>query len=194
MAVAKPHNKENLAMEEKRAALLRFKVRLASIENKLEKKLAMWINVLRTKDRTKFLVAPPLPMNFSFDETPSFQSTSRRASEVGEKSDSLTSSIMSQRLKLEEIVASLASQSKERAQSTASKLYVIMDEMRKLPEVYETYAKASADLLDRLKDKEVSDRATIKAKHYTELVENIINELRERIWKLCQYFQSPLPS
>ena len=111
-----------------------------------------------------------------------------------EKSDSLASSILSQRSTLEEIVASLASQSKERARSTAGKPYVIMDEMRKLPEVYETYAKASADLLDRLKDKEVSDRATIKAKHYTELVENIINELRERIWKLCQYFQSPLPS
>ena len=68
---------------------------------------------------------------------------------------------------------------------------MIMDEMRKLPEVYKAYAKASFDLLD---DLEECDRATIKAEHYTVLVDDIITELKERIWNLCLMFQSPLPS
>ena len=71
---------------------------------------------------------------------------------------------------------------------------MIMDEMRKLPEVYKAYAKASFDLLDDLEDEEVCDRATIKAEHYTVLVDDIITELKERIWNLCLMFQSPLPS
>ena len=59
-------------MEEKRAAPSRVKVRLASIENTLEKKLAMCINVLPVEDCMKFLVSPSPSMNSTFDEDPSF--------------------------------------------------------------------------------------------------------------------------
>ena len=70
-------------MEEKRAAPSRVKVRLASIENTLKRKLALCINVLPNEDPMKFLVSPSPSMNSTFDEAPSFQSTPLTASTVG---------------------------------------------------------------------------------------------------------------
>ena len=70
----------------------------------------------------------------------------------------------------------ITSRPSRRAQSVASKPYVFMGKVRKLSEVYKSYVKVSAELLDKLDDVEEHHRASRKAEHYNELVDYIINE------------------
>ena len=79
-------------MAEGKAALSRVRVKLATLENSLKKRIVECLNALPEEERLKFTVSPSPSMNSTFDESPSLMSTPTKASTVVRKLSRGTSS------------------------------------------------------------------------------------------------------
>ena len=124
-------------------------------------------------------------MNSTFEEADSFSSTPANASTVIRRSRNSTRDT-------EVLGAPVIS---KRAQEAMSKPFVMILELRKLTESYESYDDAAEEYWQLLEENsEAANRIFRKHMHFNQTIENVVKSVDGRIWDVCTLQQSPLPS
>ena len=180
-----------------KADLSRIKVRLATLENALKRKISKCLCCLPDEDRHKYNISPSLSMNSTYDP---ISSTPKSASGVVRGAGRSVSSISALsdaegRDIVYEINQSIASQPNRRAEASMINPYIIWADMRVLLETFKSYNKVFDTLMDKLlHDEEALEHLRRKGDHFTSILEDLTDDVELRVWNLCKVQQSPLPS
>ena len=149
-----------MATEDKKmkAALIRLKVKLQTTENHLKKKVATCVSNL-PDEQQDYEISPSASMQSSYNEEPSLTSTPAKASSVIRRAGKVTSdasvktvwsqdSTHHQVSAMDETTSSVSTtMSSRRSDSAKGKPFLIMDDLRRLKEVYSSYSKLLDDMM-----------------------------------------------